>query len=206
MTLLYPGGRYFLVIDDVWETRSWETIKLAFVENNRASRVITTTRNHQVARKAGEVYEIQPLSNDNSRKLFFARIFGGERKSSDHQPDDDCDKILRKCGGIPLAIITMASLLVGKTMDEWSEVHRTIGFSNKENEQVENTEKILSFSYYDLPSHLRTCLLYLSMFPEDSLIGKSTLVWMWIAGGFVQVRQGVSSFEIWRGILQRACK
>jgi hypothetical protein len=37
--------------------------------------------------------------------------------------------------------------LVGKPMDEWSEVHQSIGFANKENQQVDNTEKILSFSY-----------------------------------------------------------
>jgi disease resistance protein RPM1 len=200
MTLLYHGHRYFLVIDDVWEIQSWETIKLAFVENNRACRIIATTRNHEVARKAGQVYKMQPLSDDNSRKLFFARVFSGESKSSDYQSDDDVSgKILRKCGGIPLAIITMASLLVDKPMDEWSEVHRSIGFANKENQQVENTEKILSFSYYDLPSHLRTCLLYLSVFPEDYFIEKSTLVWMWIAEGFVEEKQGMSSFEIGEG-------
>jgi disease resistance protein RPM1 len=51
MALLYVCGRYFLVFDNVWETKSWEIIKLAFVENNRASRIITTTRNHEVAGK-----------------------------------------------------------------------------------------------------------------------------------------------------------
>ena len=139
---------------------------MAIVENNNESRIIVTTRTHEVAREAGEVYKLQPLSNENSRKLFFARIFGGESKISDPQLDADVlDKILRKCDGIPLALITMASLLVGKPREEWSEVHRSIGYSSKGNRQVENTMKILSFSYYDLPPHLRTCLLYLSVFP-----------------------------------------
>ncbi|CAN6363366.1 unnamed protein product [Urochloa humidicola] len=190
--------RYFIVIDDVWDTQSWEIIKLALVENNRGSRVIITTRTHEVAKKAGGIYELQPLSHENSRKLFFARIFGGESKSSNHLPDDEVsDKILRKCSGIPLAIITMASLLVGKPREEWSEVHRSIGFGNKENQQVVvNTMKILSFSYYDLPSHLRTCLLYLSVFPEDYFIEKGPLIWMWIAEGFVQKEDKKSLFEI----------
>ncbi|KAF8673027.1 hypothetical protein HU200_049100 [Digitaria exilis] len=190
--------RYFIVIDDVWEAHTWETIKLALVENNIGSRIIITTRNHEVAREAGEVYELQPLSEDNSRKLFFARIFGAENKPSEHQPNDISDKILRKCGGIPLAIITMASMLVGKPMEEWLEMHCSIGYSGKANRQVENTMKIISFSYYDLPPQLRTCLLYLSVFPEDSFIEKAPLIWMWIAEGFVQEKQGVTAFEIGR--------
>ncbi|CAO2150299.1 unnamed protein product [Urochloa humidicola] len=188
--------RYFIVMDDVWETESWRKIKLALVENNIASRIIITTRTDEVAKEASEVYKLQPLSEDNSRKLFFARVSGGENKLSDHQPDEESDKILRKCGGIPLAIITMASLLVGKPREEWSKVNNSIGFGNKGNQQVDNTMKILSFSYYDLTSQLRTCLLYLSVFPEDHFIEKAPLIWMWIAEGFVHDKQGISSFEI----------
>ena len=56
--------RYFIVIDDVWDTQSWGIIKLAIVENNNENRIIVTTRTHEVAREAGEVYELQPLSDD----------------------------------------------------------------------------------------------------------------------------------------------
>ncbi|CAL4985277.1 unnamed protein product [Urochloa decumbens] len=41
--------RYFVVIDDIWETQSWETIKLALIENNCGSRIATTTRKFKVA-------------------------------------------------------------------------------------------------------------------------------------------------------------
>ncbi|TVU41664.1 hypothetical protein EJB05_15203, partial [Eragrostis curvula] len=191
--------RYLIVIDDLWDTKSWEIIKLAFTDNNFGSRVVVTTRNLDVAKEVGEIYKLQPLSYDNSKKLFYTRIFGGEGKYLDNQPDKASDKFLKKCDGVPLAIITMASLLVGKQREEWSDMYKSIGFGDKDNRHVENTMKILSFSYYDLPSHLRTCLLYLSAFPEDYVIVKDILIWRWIAEGFVHKKEGKGLFEIGEG-------
>ncbi|KAF8730867.1 hypothetical protein HU200_016737 [Digitaria exilis] len=191
--------RYFIVIDDIWETQSWETIKLALVGNNCGSKIVTTTRKFKVATEVGQVYNIQPLSDDESRKLLYTRIFGAEADKLEYLPDKVSDKILKRCGGVPLAIITMANLLVGKPVEEWPEVHISIGFSNKDNHHYESTMRILSFSYYDLPSHLKTCLLYLSMFPDDSIISKDPLIWKWIAEGFVHKEKGIGLYELGEG-------
>ena len=70
--------RYFIVIDDVWETRDWKNIGLALVENDRGSIVIKTTRKSEVA--TGVIYQLRPLSDDDSKMLLFTRLFdsGGE--------------------------------------------------------------------------------------------------------------------------------
>jgi hypothetical protein len=102
---------------------------------------------------------------------------------------------------VPLAIITIASLLASdqhvKPVDEWHVLLESIGRGLTEDPGVEDMLRILSFSYYDMPSHLKTCLLYLGMFPEDYEIGKDRLIWMWIAEKFIQCdKAGACAFEI----------
>jgi disease resistance protein RPM1 len=187
------------VIDDLRKIEFWETIKLAFDdENDCVGRIIITTRNMKVAEIADEVYELQALPYDSSRELLFKIIAGPEaNRYDDNQEDEISDKFISKCGGIPLAIITMASVLACKQREDWSELYETIGFDFKD---AKEAMTILSFSYYDLPSNLRTCLLYLSAFPEDSFIPKESLVWMWIAEGFVvDEKKGIRLFEIGEG-------
>jgi hypothetical protein len=199
VVLALSCGRYFIVIDDVWEIKSWEMIKLALVQDNCGiSRVITTTRKLEVARECGEVYKLEPLPFDKSEKLFCTRIFGSKGKCPDSQLDEASNKMLKKCDGVPLAIITVASLLVGKSREEWIQVCHSIVFRDKnKNQQVTDTEWILSLSYLDLPAHLKTCLLYLSAFPEDYFIYKDPLIRMWVAEGFVHnEKSGASLFEV----------
>ncbi|XP_039822470.1 disease resistance protein RGA5-like [Panicum virgatum] len=93
----------------------------------------------------------------------------------------------------------MSSLLACEARNkmDWYEVYSCIGTGLDNNLDVKNMRKILSFSYYELPCHLRTCLLYLSMFPEDFEIDKDRLIRMWIAEGFIQCdKHGKSLFEL----------
>ncbi|CAL4990786.1 unnamed protein product [Urochloa decumbens] len=190
---LLENKRYFIVIDDVWDLTSLETIRSSLDQKHSGSRVITTTRSREVA--CEEVYELDPLSCDNSKKLFYMRLFGGG-KCPDNQLDGVADKILDKCGGVPLAIITMASLLVGKSREAWLEVCSSPGFyHSKDNKQMDDTMWILSLSYYDLPSDLKNCLLYLSVYPEDYFIMKNSLIWKWVAEGLIEKKSGTSLFQ-----------
>uniref|UniRef100_A0A0D9ZHB7 NB-ARC domain-containing protein n=1 Tax=Oryza glumipatula TaxID=40148 RepID=A0A0D9ZHB7_9ORYZ len=114
------------------------------------------------------------------------RIFDYEENCPSHLMEAS-NAILRKCGGLPLAIITTSSLLANKnTTDQWDRIQRSIGYALAENSDFKGMHKILSLSYFDLPQHLRTCLLFLTIFPEDFRILRMHLIDRWIAEGFIQ--------------------
>ncbi|XP_037482843.1 disease resistance protein RGA5-like [Triticum dicoccoides] len=198
--------RYLVVIDDIWDAKLWTVINYAFSKgNNAGSRLITTTRIVDVSKLCcsstnDSVYQMEPLSDDDSKRLFHKRIFSQENGCPRDFEEVSRD-ILKKCGGVPLAIITIASVLASdqkvNSHDEWHILLESIGRGLIEHPSIEEMLRILSFSYYDLPSHLKTCLLYLSMFPEDTRIEKDQLIWMWIAERFIQCETTTSSmFQI----------
>nr|AYN64269.1 RGH1 [Hordeum vulgare subsp. spontaneum] len=186
--------RYLVIIDDVWDEKIWEGINFAFSnKNNLGSRLITTTRIVSVSNSCcssnyDSVYQMEPLSVDDSRRLFCKRIFPDENGCPNEFEQVSRD-ILKKCGGVPLAIITIASALAGgtkmKPKCEWDILLQSLGSGLTEDNSLEEMRRILYFSYSNLPSHLKTCLLYLCMYPEDSEIYRDRLIWKWVAEGFV---------------------
>uniref|UniRef100_A0A0D9Y0G5 AAA+ ATPase domain-containing protein n=1 Tax=Leersia perrieri TaxID=77586 RepID=A0A0D9Y0G5_9ORYZ len=192
--------RYLVVIDDIWSIQAWKTIRCSLILNNFGSRVIATTRNLTIAKSCcspqqDHVYEIMPLSTANSKSLFLKRIFGTE-DICPPQLEELSYEILKKCSGSPLAIITIASILTNKasTKEEWERVHNSIGSTLEKDPSVEEMQRILSLSYDDLPHHLKTCLLYLCLFPEDCVIETDQLVKRWIAEGFI-IAEGRQDLE-----------
>ncbi|KAL6644297.1 hypothetical protein ACP70R_015905 [Stipagrostis hirtigluma subsp. patula] len=194
--------RYLIVIDDIWNQATWTPIKHALLNNSKHSRIITTTRILQVAEACRSsvgvlVYRMGPLSRTDSEKMFFERIFGS-RDDCPAYLTDVSNKIIEKCGGLPLAIISISGILANRpqTVHHWDQVQNAIGRALGKNPDAQGMMQILSLSYFDLPHHLKTCLLYLCVFPEDYRIEKPRLVRRWIAEGFIREEQGHTQYEL----------
>ncbi|XP_039790562.1 disease resistance protein RGA5-like isoform X2 [Panicum virgatum] len=194
------GKRYLVAVDDIWSKDAWIILDSALFRNNHGSRIIVTTRKNDVAEECcpsslDHVYRMDPLDKNDSENLFVEKAFG--RKGCPPNLRDVCGKILKKCAGSPLAIVTLSGLLRNKvTVSQCEEVLHSLSNAVPEDSDVDAMRKILSFSYFDLPHHLRTCLLYFSMFPEDIMIRRKRLLNMWIAEGFVHCSDGRNKTEI----------
>ncbi|VAI51778.1 unnamed protein product [Triticum turgidum subsp. durum] len=191
--------RYFVVLDDIWDVDTWHVLKHAFPVTSSGSIIITTTRINDVAESCrsrpynGDIYSIKPLDMVHSRQLFYTRLFNSEENCPSYL-EIVSEQILKKCAGLPLAIIAISGLLANteRTEGPWKEVEDSIGRALERNPSLEGMMKILSLSYFDLPAHLKSCLLCLSIFPEDSIVQKKVLINRWIAERIIHTEAGYS--------------
>ncbi|CAK9149518.1 unnamed protein product, partial [Ilex paraguariensis] len=196
---------YVVVLDDIWNIQAWDAIKYALPDGNCGSRVLLTTRVVDVASDScfefrGYKYEMNALSDDESWTLFCNKTF--EDKRCPQHLERPSRNILRKCEGLPLAIVAIGGILALKDksrINEWEMVQRDLSIELEGAGKYERVKKILSLSYYDLSYHLKICFIYLSIFPEDYEIEKKQVIRLWTALQFVQETERKTSEEVATG-------
>uniref|UniRef100_A0ACD5YQQ1 Uncharacterized protein n=1 Tax=Avena sativa TaxID=4498 RepID=A0ACD5YQQ1_AVESA len=185
--------RYLVVLDDVWETDTWEQINRkvkAFPDATNGSRVLLTTRSKDVAdhvEMPTYVHVLKQLDEDKSWELFSSKALPAHRRSSIIHYVDEFEELGRnlakKCDGLPLALAVFGSYLSKNlNIQAWSDILLSWPSTKK----TQMMREILARSYKDLPSqNLRSCLLYLAAFPEDFEINVQDLIQLWIAESFI---------------------
>ncbi|KAL5177999.1 Disease resistance protein RPM1 [Glycine soja] len=196
-------NRYVVVFDDVWNENFWEEMKFALVDVENGSRIIITTRYREVAESCRtsslvQVHELQGLTDDKSFELFCKTVFGSELDG--HCPNnlkDISTEIVRKCEGLPLAIVATGGLLSRKSRDarEWQRFSENISSELGKHPKLTPVTKILGLSYYDLPYHLKPCFLYFGIYPEDYEVRCGRLIEQWVAEGFVKSDEAAQTLE-----------
>ncbi|KAK1632390.1 hypothetical protein QYE76_006705 [Lolium multiflorum] len=194
--------RCLVVVDDVSSQEEWELISSCLGGKGAgSSRLVVTTRREDVALLcAGEKYKykLKPLKLDEARKLLRQKVYKNDGHEMTNDMSDQADLILRRCRGLPLAIDTIGGLLASrpKTSREWMNLRKHIG---SELESDRDIKRVITSSYDGLPYHLKSCFLYLSIFPENHEIRFTRLLRRWMAEGYITKPRDMSIEEVgWR--------
>ncbi|CAK9160817.1 unnamed protein product [Ilex paraguariensis] len=200
------GRRFLLVLDDVWneENEKWDRLKDVLRCGAKGSMLIVTTRIEKIALMMATlpIFNLGWLSEDDSWILFKHRAFGiGRREESEENIELETigKAIAKKCGGVPLAIKALGSLLRFKNnVSEWLSVKEsaTWGLADDENAIA----PVLRLSYDNISPSLRQCFAYCSIFPKDYAMEVDMLIELWIANGFIHSKGETDLYRMGRGI------
>nr|ANJ02796.1 RGA 0.1 [Solanum demissum] len=168
--------RYLIVLDDIWEVEAWEELQLSFPDDENGSRVVLTTRDEEVAR--------QLKHHSDPYFLRFLTICPPELLNTGL-------RVAESCKGLPLVIVLIAGIIAKKREASlWLAIAKDLRSRVLE----EKNMKILESSFDYLEDHLKFCLLYMGLFPEDYKFPVSNLLKFWIAENFVQ-NMGLENVE-----------
>ncbi|XP_044949728.1 disease resistance protein Pik-2-like [Hordeum vulgare subsp. vulgare] len=205
---------FLVVIDDVWSATMLDKIinELPNHNANKDNRIIVTTRFHAVAttrRGGADIRKVKGLGDEESKKLF-RQAFLESTTSKIEEGSEDVpfpDEVWKVCGGLPLAIVTMGGHVAcnpNVSQDTWSKLRSSLfpesgkdhGKDGGKDITQEEVGRIVSYCYNDMSAEIKTCSLYLSIFPKGHKISRKRLTRRWIAEGFVCEKQGLSVEDV----------
>ncbi|XP_050259631.1 putative disease resistance protein RGA3 [Quercus robur] len=194
------GRKFLLVLDDVWNENQeeWDRLKHTLMCGEKGSMLIVTTRIEKIARVL-PIHHIGCLSEDESWSLFKGRAFGLERVEERSELESIGKEIVKKCGGVPLAINALGSLVCSKrTKSEWLIVKDSQIWNLPKSEN--SILPALMLSYHHLSPHLRQCFAYCCVFPKDHELKMDKLIQLWMANGFIPFKGPSELYDFGVGI------
>ncbi|XP_052297571.1 disease resistance protein At4g27190-like [Citrus sinensis] len=150
--------RHLIILDNIWRELEFDKVGIPSgdvekerMDDQRRCTIILTSRRQDLLRNvlnSQKEIQIDALSKEEALQLF-GKIVCNSAKASAFQPL--ADEIVEKCGGLPVALITLAKALKNERLDTWKDVQRQLRSSNaKEIDGMERNVYISIKLSYDL--------------------------------------------------------
>ncbi|CAJ2638796.1 unnamed protein product [Trifolium pratense] len=189
--------KFLLVLDDIWYGRyvGWNSMNDIFNVGEMGSKIIITTRDERVALPMQTflyVHRLRCLETEDSWSLLAKHALVPNNYQQRSNLENIGKEIAKKCDGLPLAAVALGGLLRTKlSQDYWSDVLKS-SIWELTNDEV---QPALLLSYRYLPSPLKGCFAYCSIFPKNSILMKKMVVQLWIAEGLIPQPKSEKSWE-----------
>ncbi|PPR97978.1 hypothetical protein GOBAR_AA22686 [Gossypium barbadense] len=196
--MLHANHLSTIILDDLWQEVPLD--KVGIPEQSSGSKLVLTCR-----KMSCRAIKVKPLVEEESWKLFSEKVGRGILNIPEVEPI--AKKIVERCAGLPLGVITVASCM--KDIDdlyEWRNALKELSDRKKSvNGLEEEVFQQLRFSYDRLKDpKLQHCFLSCALYPEDWEIEERELVQLWIAEGLVEEMDSrQAEFDRGRAIMNR---
>jgi hypothetical protein len=182
--------RVFLVLDDVWQDKAFDSLDLA---KGKGSVTLLSTRDLSLLERASPCIRqehMTPLSKEDSWSLFCVHAF----RAPSNVPCELkalAQSMAEECQGLPLALKVIGRAMFGRTSPgrQWEPLLKKLRESRMQERTVEDGLYERLKLGYDLLSEddwrLKDCFLYFAAFAEDRLVEFHEILWGWIGEGFI---------------------
>ncbi|KAJ3698921.1 hypothetical protein LUZ61_002626 [Rhynchospora tenuis] len=180
---------FVIILDDLWEPINLRMLGIPVPKQQSKSKIFLSTRIEDVCDRMDVRRKIKfdCLPWEHAWELFQEKV-GDALAHPNPEIRRQAESVATKCGGLPLALITVGRALASKrTTKEWKHAITVLKIAPWQLLGMENDLLVpLKHSYDSLPNDkLRLCLLYCSLFPEDFSIFKEWIIGYCIGEGFI---------------------
>ncbi|XP_022753329.1 disease resistance protein At4g27190-like [Durio zibethinus] len=169
---LQKEEKILIILDDVWANIDLkEAMGIPIGEVHKGCKILLTTRRQKVcvAMECQRRIQLGFLDDHEAWILFATKA--GLNDSSDDAIKNVATKIIKKCKGLPIAIVTLATALKGKNHRRWKAAYRRLKnhrLGDIEDIDQQNAYLCLEVSFdYLKDTETKMCFLLCSLFPED---------------------------------------
>ncbi|XP_064956529.1 putative disease resistance RPP13-like protein 1 isoform X1 [Musa acuminata AAA Group] len=178
--------RFLLVLDDVWNEDSlkWKRFCAPLRHGEPGSKILVTTRSKKIADMVGNPFPLDVLDDASYWEFFKQCAFGSKYDGEYPQLETIAENIVYRLNGLPLAAITVGGLLKAQMNEKhWRNIAGSEIWQLQQDE--EGVLPVLQLSYQCLPSHLKRCFVFCSLFLKDHPFDERDLIRLWMAEGYV---------------------
>uniref|UniRef100_A0A2P2II18 Uncharacterized protein MANES_10G008200 n=1 Tax=Rhizophora mucronata TaxID=61149 RepID=A0A2P2II18_RHIMU len=187
--------KFLLVLDDVWNVEKWDDLKgrLEKISGNNGNAVIVTTQSQQVASitetSLQSRHNLRGLSNDECWSIIKEKAFGNRGAPIPLDLQAVGKDIADQCKGVPLVARVLGGMMHFKReKEDWISIKNSnVWNATAYKDRILN---VIKLSFDRLPSCLKPCFAFCSIFPKDSVIGREQLILLWMAEGFLGSQNG----------------
>ncbi|KAJ0746322.1 putative P-loop containing nucleoside triphosphate hydrolase, leucine-rich repeat domain superfamily [Helianthus annuus] len=165
------GQKKILVImDDIWKEVDLKDVGLTSPLPNGFKLLFTSRFEHvctQMGVRPSSIFRVGVLNDEEAKTLFFEIVEPTPSDGDDEELQKIGEDIVNKCGGLPIALKTIAKSLIGNIKEAWKET-----LSNLQHDDLQDlndiVHKVFEMSYNNLQKDDDKSIFLLSgLFPDD---------------------------------------
>ncbi|WOL18348.1 hypothetical protein Cni_G27142 [Canna indica] len=170
---------FYLILDNVWEYINLYELGIPNLNVHKKGKVFLSTRSTKICKRMeAKTVRVKTLSFENAWTLFKDKVGDAVHGiEEDSRIEERARELLRKCDGLPEALIHVGHAVASKErLEEWDYIIEQLDSKPWKIENMVQVLASLKQGYDKLNTALQKCLLYCSLYPPGFPIKRKWII------------------------------